>query len=83
MNRIDRLLIQARAVTRTEMLPSFICQDGDSWTAETYFRNSVHGHSPTVKTATYATQAAAVEHIRTLADEYPNSRDVVVIIDDM
>ena len=85
MNRIDRLIIKARAATRggMELLPSLVTRCGDSWTAEAYLGDSIQGHPPTVKTATYATEAAAVEYIRALADEYPNSRDVPIIIDDL
>ena len=85
MNRIDRLIIQARAAAHgnMELLPSFVRRNGNSWTAEVYIGDGIQGHSPTVKTATYATEAAAVEYIRALAGEYPNSRDVVIIVDDI
>lgn len=85
MNRIDRLIIQARAAARgnMELLLSFVRRNGNSWTAEAYLGDGIQGHPPTVKTATYATEGAAVEYIRALAGEYPNSRDVPIIIDDL
>ena len=43
----------------------------------------MHGHPPTIERTTHATEAAAVEYINALAEKYPNSRDVVVIIDDI
>ena len=46
-------------------------------------RDGTPGHSHTIKRATYATLEAAVEHIRAISREYPNSRDVPVIIDDL
>ena len=85
MNRIDRLIIKARAAARhgVELLPSLIEHRGDSWTAAVYLGDGIPGHAVTVKRATYATEAAAVAYIRAAAEEYPNSRDVVIIIDDL
>ena len=41
------------------------------------------GHAPTIKRSTWGTMDAAVEHIHTLAKEYPNTQDVLVIVDDL
>ena len=36
-----------------------------------------------METTTHATEEAAVEYIRAMAEKYPNSRDVTIIIDDI
>lgn len=85
MNRIDKLIIQARNATRhgLELGVSFVELNGDSWTAQTHLSDGTGKHPPTVKRATYATLEAAVEHIRAVAAEYPNSRNVPIIINDL
>ena len=83
MNRIDRLLIQARAAARPDLKLSvaILERNGHSWTSHAHLWDGKH--PALLKRATYATLAAAVEYIRTLADEYHYSRDAVIIIDDM
>lgn len=85
MNRIDKLLIQAKRAARPglELTVALIERNGDSWTAQVHLWDGVPGHTPTVKRATYATMEAAVEHIRTMSMEYPNSKNVPIIIDDL
>lgn len=85
MNRIDKLILQARhiAAPGLELTVAIIEQNGDSWTAQTHLSDGTGKHAPTVKRATYATLEDAVEHIRAVAAEYPNSRDVPIIIDDL
>ena len=85
MNRIDKLLIQAKGMARPglELVAAIIERDGPSWTAQTHLADGTGKHPPTIKRATYATLEAAVEHIRAMSLEYPNSRDVPVIIDDL
>lgn len=85
MNRIDKLIIKARNATHhgLELVAAIIEQDGHSWTAQTHLAEGMGKHPPTIKRATYATLEAAVEHVHAVAAEYPNSRDVPVIIDDL
>ena len=85
MNRIDKLILRAQraAHPNLELTLALIERDGDSWTAEVHLSDRVQGHAPTVKRATWATLERAVEHIRAMSLEYPNSRDVPVIIDDL
>lgn len=82
MNRIDKLLIRAREAARggLELLPSLVIRDGHFWTAEVHLGD---GHAHTVKRATYATEGAAVEHIRAMAERHPNSQDVPIIVIDV
>lgn len=85
MNRIDKLLILAKAAARggMELSHALITGSGHSWTAEAFLSDGVPGHAPTTKRATYATEGAAVEYIRAVAKEYPNSKDVPIIVDDV
>ncbi len=85
MNRIDKLIIKAKEAVRPglELVAAIIEQSGNSWTAQAHLSDGMQGHGPTIQKATYATLDAAVEHIRALSLEHPNSRDVVVIIDDL
>lgn len=85
MNRIDKLILKARAAVShdLELSHAFVERDGDSWAAVVYLGDGVQGHPPTIKRATWATLERAVEHIRAMSMEYPNSRDVPVIIDDL
>lgn len=85
MNRIDRLVLKARAAVSPgmELIVAMIEHSGDSWAAVVHLSDGVQGHAPAIKRATWATLGAAVDHIRAVAEEYPNSRDVPVIIDDL
>ena len=85
MKRIDKLIIQAKRIAHPglELVVAILERDGHSWTAHAHLSDGTGKTPPRIKRATYDTLEPAVEYIRTLADEYPNSRDVVVIIDDV
>ena len=86
MKQIDRLLIEAKKIAGyrgKELILAMIERDGDSWTAAAYLWDRVKEHDQTVETATHASEEAAVEYINTMAERYPNSRDVTIIIDDI
>lgn len=85
MNKIDRLILKAKEAARggQELAVAIIERSGNSWTAQAHLSDGVPGHTPSIKQAAYPTLEAAVEYIRAIADEYPNSQDVPVIIDDM
>lgn len=85
MKQIDRLLIKAQQAARgdMELILAMVVPDGDSWTAEAHLWDGVPGHSPPVRRSTHATMEDAIEHIHELAKEYPNCRDVPVIVDDL
>ena len=76
MNKIDRLILKAKEAARggQELTVAIIERSGNSWTAQAHLSDGVPGHIPSIKQAAY---------IRAIADEYPNSQDVPVIIDDM
>lgn len=85
MNRIDKLILKARAAAAPglELGAALIERDGDSWAAVVHIHDRTRGHAPTVKRATWATLERALEYIQAVAEEYPNSRDIPVIIDDL
>lgn len=85
MNRIDKLILKAKAAVSPglELAVALIERNGDSWAAVVHLSDGVQRHAPTTKRATWSTLGAAVEHVRAVAAEYPNSRDVPVIIDDL
>lgn len=85
MNRIDKLIIKAKRIARPglELVVAIIERDGHSWIAQAHLSDGTGKHPLNIKRATYATLEAAVEHIRAMSLEYPNSKDVPVIIDDL
>lgn len=85
MNRIDKLILRARAAAAPglELGAALIERDGDSWAAVVHLHNLAKVGPPTVKRATWATLERAVEYVRSVAEEYPNSKDLTVIIDDL
>ena len=86
MNHIDRLLIKAKKISGyngKQLVLAMVVRCGDSWKATARLWNRVQGYSETVDTGLYATLDAAEEYIHALAQEYPNSYDVAIIIDDL
>lgn len=85
MKQIDKLLIKAQQLARggMELILAMVMPDGDSWAAVAHLWDGIPGHTGRTDTTTHATMDAAVEHIHELAKEYPNSRDVPIIIDDL
>lgn len=85
MNRVDKLILQARRIISPglEVVVAIIERNGDFWTAQVHLSDRTGKHTPTIRKATYATMESAVEHIRAMSLEYPNSRDVPIIIDDL
>lgn len=85
MNRIDKLILKAKAAVSPglELTVAMIERNGDSWAAVVHLSDGIYGHAPTIKRATWATLDRAMEHVRAVAAEYPNSRDVPIIVDDM
>ena len=85
MKQIDKLLIKAQKLVRgsTELVLAMVVPDGDSWAAEVHLWDWTEGHTPTVRRSIWTTMDAAVTHIHELAKEYPKSRDVPIIVDDV
>ena len=85
MNRIDKLILKARAAAGhgLELGAVLIERDGAAWTAVVHLHDRARVGPPTIKRATWATLERALEHVQAVAEEYPNSRDLPVIIDDL
>lgn len=86
MKQINCLLIEAKKMagyTGKQLTLAMIERNGASWAAMAHLWDRKPGHSPTVETTTHATMDAAVEHIHAIAKEYPNSQDIVIIVDDI
>lgn len=85
MNRIDKLILKARAVAAPdlELGAAIIERDGDSWAAVVHIHDRTQGHAPTVKRATWTTLERALEYVRAVAETCPNRKDLTVIIDDL
>lgn len=85
MNRIDKLILEAKAAVfpGLGLSTALIERNGDSWAAVVHLSDGVQGHAPTIKRATWATLGAAMDHIKAMAAEHPNSRDVTIIVDDL
>ena len=84
MKQIDKLLIRVQQLAwgGMELILAMVLLDGDSWTAMAHLWGEKQG-TPTINKSIWPTMEAAVEHIHALAKEYPNSRDVPIIIDDL
>lgn len=86
MKQVDRLLIEAKKLagySGPELTLALVERFGDSWTAAAHLWDRLPGHSPAIKKSAHTTQDAAVEYIHRMAKQYPNSRDVVIIVDDV
>lgn len=86
MKQIDRLLIEAKKIagyTGKQLTLAMVERCGVSWVAIAHLWDRMPGHSPVVETTTHNTLDAAVEYIHILARDYPNSQDVVIIVDDI
>jgi hypothetical protein len=83
MKQIDRLILKARQSIGVEVTLAMVERDGDSWAATVHLWDRVQRHPPTTESSTHATLDAALEHIHELAQQYPNSQDVPIIVDDI
>ena len=85
MKKIDELLIKAQRMVRggMELSLAMVLPDGDSWAAMAHLWDGKLGRTATLNKPTWPTMEAAVEHIHAMSLEYPNSKDVPIIIDDL
>lgn len=83
MKQIDRLLIEAQRMSKggTELTLAMVLPDSDCWAADAHLWNRKQGAA--INRSSWPTMEAAVEHIHELEKEYPNSKDVPVIIADL
>lgn len=82
MKRIDRLIIKARQSIGTELILAYVERCEAQWKAQVYLDHKEQGRDLEICESFHLTEDAALDHIRVMADKYPNSRDLTVIVDD-
>lgn len=85
MKRINRLLIEAKAIqhSQKELIYALIEREGDSWIAKAYVLDKARDHTPEALRSEHASIDAAVEFLHGLAWEYQNGQDVTIIVDNI
>ncbi len=85
MRRIDQLILRAKEAAAPGLEPgvALIGREGDSWTAVVHLHDRRPGRPSALRRAARATPEGAEAYVRAVAAEYPNSRDLPVIIDDL
>jgi len=86
MNQIDRLIIEAKRIaglSSKQLELARIEHTGDEWASIAHVWDGVEGHAPTTERALHTTMESAIDHIHDLAAQYPNSRDVTILVDDI
>ncbi|MEA4933730.1 MAG: hypothetical protein VB071_09195 [Lawsonibacter sp.] len=86
MKQINRLLIEAKKMAGlcgVQLSLAMIDREGDQWSAKGYLWDGVTGSQLMQESAVRPTLDAAMGFIYELAEKYPNSRDVAIIIDDL
>lgn len=82
MNRIDRLIIKAKHSIGTELVFAFVERCGEQWKTAVHLSRKEQC-PPEICESLHATDEEAIEHICAMAEKYPNSRDITIIVDDM
>ncbi|MEA4955890.1 MAG: hypothetical protein VB096_10345 [Pseudoflavonifractor sp.] len=86
MNQIDRLIIEAKRISGLSgkhLELARIEYVSGEWVSFAHIWDGVEGHAPTIEQAYHTTMDAAIDCIHDLATQYPNSRDVTILIDDI
>lgn len=86
MKQVDRLIIEAKHIaglSGKQLELARIEHTGDDWVSFTHIWDAVEGHAPAIEQASHATMDAAINYIHDLASQYPNSRDVTILVDDV
>ena len=66
-----------------ELYLAMIDHHGDSWTATAHLCDRGSTRSPNIRESQHDTLDAAIDHIHTLAAQYPNSKDLVILVDNI
>lgn len=82
MNQVDRLMIKAKrlAAGGLELCVGIVAQDGDKWKSTAHLWDGVN--PATVDNAQHTTKDDAIDYLHTLAEKYPNTRDVPILVVD-
>lgn len=83
MKRIDRLIIKARRSVGTELILALVEPCGELWKVLAHLDRKEQVRGLEICESLHATEDAALDQIHALADKYPNSRDLMIIVDDM
>ena len=83
MKRIDRLIIKAKRSIGTELVLALVEQRKNDWKVLLQLDHKEQGRALEVCESSHETVDAAIDHIYAMADKYPNSRDLTIIMDDM
>jgi len=86
MKQVDRLIIEAKRIagmSGKQLELARIEHDGGEWVSIAHVWDGVEGHAPTTERAPHTTMESAIDYIHDLAAQYPNSRDVTILIDDI
>lgn len=86
MNQIDRLIIEAKRISGLsgkQLELARIEHTGGEWVSIAHVWDGAEGHTPTTEQALHTTMESAIHYIHDLAAQYPNSRDVTILVDDI
>ena len=83
MKRIDRLIVKAKRSIGTELILAYVERCGDQWKAQVHLDHKQQGRELEICESFHPTEDAALDHIHAMADKYPNSRDLTIIVDDI
>lgn len=86
MKQIDRLTIAAKRIaglTGKQLELARIELTDGGWVLFAHVWDGVVGNAPVVERSSHATMDAAIESVHALAGQYPNSRDITILIDDI
>ncbi len=83
MKRIDRLLIEAKTmISNRKLVCAMVDRLNAAWIATAHFADKAKGRGVIMESSTHGTLDAAIDHLHKLGEQYPNSRDVPIIVDD-
>lgn len=85
MADINKLLIKAKSVYGTErLINAFVNQtEAGKWRADGRLWNGMTGSVVRSVVSEHDTKSEAIKALFELAEEYPNSKDVMIFVDDV
>lgn len=86
MTQVDRLLIKAKSIAglggqRLDM--AMVTEKNGRWEAECHLWDGEQGHTQTVVCSVHDTEDEAIDYVHEQARKYPNSRDLIILVDDI
>lgn len=85
MKQIDRIMIKAKKLSgnQGELCVALVVPSEKGWSAIGHIWNGKEPSAPRIETSLHDTMDEAVQAIYKLAEQYPNSQDITLIIDDV